>query len=52
VTEVEIEKTMEARESYTVDHRQEVNHVGGINEELGGVDPRADENLMRLSGGH
>lgn len=26
-------------------------HVGGINEELGGVDPEIDENLMRLSGG-
>lgn len=24
-------------------------HVGGISEELGGVDPQADENLMRLA---
>lgn len=28
-----------------------VNHVGGVNDELGGVDPMADENLVRLSGG-
>jgi hypothetical protein len=34
------------------DPAQEINHVGGINEELGGVDPRADENLIRLSSGH
>lgn len=34
------------------DHREQLNHVGGINEELGGVDPKADETLMRLSGGN
>ena len=28
-----------------------LSHVGGISSELGGVDPEADENLMRLSGG-
>lgn len=28
-----------------------LSHVGGISTELGGVDPEADENLMRLSGG-
>lgn len=27
------------------------NHVGGISDDCGGVDPSADENLMRLSGG-
>lgn len=27
------------------------NHVGGISDDCGGVDPKADENLMRLSGG-
>ena len=26
-------------------------HAGGINDELGGVDPEVDANLMRLSGG-
>ncbi|EGO63896.1 hypothetical protein [Acetonema longum] len=30
----------------------DLNHVGGISDELGGVDPRADENLIRLSGGN
>lgn len=28
-----------------------VNHVGGVSEELGGVDPEVEENLVRLSGG-
>jgi len=27
------------------------NHVGGISDDCGGVDPNADQNLMRLSGG-
>lgn len=26
-------------------------HVGGVNDQLGGVDPEVDENLMRLAGG-
>ncbi|MDR3565668.1 MAG: hypothetical protein P4N59_30100 [Negativicutes bacterium] len=26
-------------------------HVGGVNEQLGGVDPAIDETLERLSGG-
>lgn len=26
-------------------------HVGGINDSLGGVDPKADENLLRLAQG-
>lgn len=26
-------------------------HVGGVNDQLGGVDPDVDANLMRLSGG-
>ena len=26
-------------------------HVGGVSEELGGVDPDIDQTLMRLSGG-
>lgn len=30
---------------------QSGNHVGGVNESAGGVDPDIDENLMRLSGG-
>lgn len=30
---------------------QSANHIGGINETSGGVDPDIDENLMRLSGG-
>lgn len=29
----------------------ELNHAGGISDDAGGVDPIADENLMRLSGG-
>lgn len=29
----------------------EFNHVGGIADDLGGVDPAADANLVRLSGG-
>jgi hypothetical protein len=32
------------------DNQPETPHVGGVNEELGGVDPRADENLQRLAG--
>ncbi len=28
-----------------------VKHVGGVNDNLGGVDPEIDENLERLSGG-
>lgn len=46
------EKAIRVNERQASDYRQEVMHVGGINEELGGVDPKADENLMRLSGGH
>ncbi len=44
---MEAEKTTVAQQT---DHQ--VVHVGGVNDELGGVDPRADENLMRLSAGH
>ena len=29
----------------------QIAHVGGINEELGGVDPQADQNLVRLAAG-
>lgn len=29
---------------------ERVAHVGGISEELGGVDPQADQNLIRLAG--
>lgn len=25
-------------------------HVGGISDDLGGVDPQADQNLLRLAG--
>ncbi len=25
-------------------------HVGGISDDLGGVDPHADQNLLRLAG--
>ncbi|MDF2501232.1 MAG: hypothetical protein K0Q77_1946 [Anaerosporomusa subterranea] len=49
---METGKIMASSEHNTAAQHQEINHVGGINEELGGVDPRADENLMRLSGGH
>jgi hypothetical protein len=28
---------------------ERVEHVGGVNEELGGVDPQADQNLIRLA---
>ncbi|MCX7779874.1 MAG: hypothetical protein N2491_03020 [Negativicutes bacterium] len=28
---------------------EQIKHVGGVTDEIGGVDPRADENLMRLS---
>lgn len=30
---------------------QSADHVGGINETSGGVDPDVDESLIRLSGG-
>lgn len=36
----------------TPDEPAEIDHVGGVNEQLGGVDPQADENLMRLSAGY
>lgn len=29
----------------------DTNHIGGINEQLGGVDPEIDNDLMRLAGG-
>lgn len=29
---------------------ERIAHVGGISEELGGVDPQADQNLIRLAG--
>lgn len=28
-----------------------LNHVGGVTDDAGGVDPAVDENLIRLSGG-
>lgn len=28
-----------------------VKHVGGVTDQLGGVDPEADNTLMRLAGG-
>ena len=31
--------------------KQEIRHVGGVSDSLGGVDPEIDETLMRLSGG-
>jgi hypothetical protein len=31
--------------------KQAPRHVGGVNEELGGVDPEIDQALMRLSDG-
>ncbi|MDU4961031.1 MAG: hypothetical protein E6X17_10295 [Sporomusaceae bacterium] len=34
-----------------LDETAAINHVGGVNEQLGGVDPQADENLMRLGFG-
>lgn len=49
---MDIEKRMQTNEPQTADYRHELNHVGGINEDLGGVDPQADENLIRLSGGN
>lgn len=48
---MENEKNRHLCECQNPEQRSELNHVGGINEDLGGVDPRADENLMRLSGG-
>lgn len=27
------------------------NHIGGVNDQLGGVDPDIDSDLMRLAGG-
>lgn len=45
-------KIMMANEHNVTDQHQDINHVGGINDELGGVDPRADENLLRLAGWH
>lgn len=48
---MENEKNRRLSEGQNTDQRSELNHVGGITEDLGGVDPRADENLMRLSGG-
>jgi hypothetical protein len=34
-----------------LDAAPQAQHVGGVTDEQGGVDPLADENLMRLSGG-
>lgn len=31
--------------------KTKLSHVGGISNDAGGVDPEADKNLMRLSGG-
>jgi hypothetical protein len=44
---------MDQQISKKLDHDddQQVEHVGGVNSSLGGVDPKIDENLMRLSGG-
>lgn len=30
-------------------NQSELLHVGGVSDQLGGVDPRADENLLRQS---
>ncbi len=30
---------------------EDVRHVGGVSDSLGGVDPEIEETLMRLSGG-
>ena len=49
---MDTEKRMRTNEPQTDGYRQELNHVGGISEDLGGVDPKADENLIRLSGGN
>lgn len=29
----------------------DTSHIGGINDQLGGVDPQIDDDLMRLAGG-
>lgn len=34
-----------------VNEGDQLKHVGGITDDLGGVDPQIDEVLMRLSGG-
>lgn len=40
------------QESKVTNHLEEkLKHIGGVNAELGGVDPDIDKNLMRLSGG-
>jgi hypothetical protein len=31
--------------------KEALKHVGGVDDNLGGVDPHIDENLIRLSGG-
>jgi hypothetical protein len=31
--------------------REEVRHVGGVSDSLGGVDPEIEDTLLRLSGG-
>lgn len=39
------------KEKAKVDNNQALEHVGGVNDALGGVDPEIDATLMRLSGG-
>lgn len=39
------------QESQQVVDKDALKHVGGVNDDLGGVDPYIDENLIRLSGG-
>lgn len=41
----------ENRDTQSDKKQTEANHVGGINHELGGVDPEIETTLMRLSGG-
>lgn len=45
-------KQVPGKKSVAANTHSDLNHVGGISDELGGVDPRADENLIRLSGGN
>jgi hypothetical protein len=46
-----IEMTETGQETEDTVDKEALKHVGGVNDNLGGVDPRIDENLIRLSGG-
>ncbi len=42
---------MAAEKRHDPRDKDEIRHVGGVSDSLGGVDPEIDDTLMRLSGG-